>query len=115
MTRARRVVHQALALEDRHDAPRHADALEDRRRRDGVGRRDDRAESEGARPAQRRDEHVGDRGDDGRGEDHQAEREQDDRPQVRLELADRREVATREEQRRKEHEEHEIRRKLELR
>jgi len=59
--------------------------------------------------------HVGDRGDDGRGEDHQAEREQDDRPQVRLELADRREVATREEQRRKEHEEHEIRRKLELR
>ena len=42
----RRVVDQRLALDDRHVAPRRADARGDRRRRDGIGRRHDGAEHE---------------------------------------------------------------------
>ena len=50
----RRVVHQALAAEDRGGAPRHAQPLEHRLNRDGVGRRDDRAEQEAGGPRQLR-------------------------------------------------------------
>ena len=49
---ARAVVDQALALDDRHELARHAQPARDRRRRDRVGGRDDRAEHEGARPGQ---------------------------------------------------------------
>ena len=47
---ARRVVHEALALEDGHDLPRQAHAPRDGRGRDGVRRRDDGPEDESRRP-----------------------------------------------------------------
>ena len=103
-----RVVHQALALEDRHDAARHAHALEDGGRGDRVGRRHDGAECERAGPAERRHEHVRDDGDRASGEDHETEGEEEDRPQVGFEITQRREITARKEQRRQEHEEDEL-------
>ena len=50
----RRVVDQALALEDRDDPARDAEPAQDRGRRHGVGRRDDGAQGERRRPLQRR-------------------------------------------------------------
>ena len=47
----RRIVDEALALEDRHDAARDAEPLEDRRRRYGIGWGDDRPEGERGCPA----------------------------------------------------------------
>jgi hypothetical protein len=86
---ARGVVHQALALEHGHDAARHAELRQDRGRRHRVRRRHDGAEREGHRPRHLRNEEPHGRGDHQHGDDHQANREQPDRPQVRLEVAPR--------------------------
>ena len=51
-----RVVQQALALEDRHDAARQPEASGDRRHRDRVGRGDHRGERERGREGDRRDQ-----------------------------------------------------------
>ena len=59
---ARRVVDQALALQDRDNAAGDAEALGDRGRGDGVGGGDDRPEDEGRRPRKPGDgvDHGGD-------------------------------------------------------
>jgi len=82
------VVDQTLALEDRDDAPRHSEALEDGRCGDRVGGRDDAAERERAGPPEHWYEGVRDEGHAGRREEDQPEREQDDRAQVGLEFAE---------------------------
>ena len=62
-----RVVQQRLALEDRGDPARQPDPAADRRGRDRVGRRDDRADREGERPSEVGQEQLDDDGDtDGR-------------------------------------------------
>ena len=109
----RRVVEEALPLQDRHDAARHAEPPEDRRRGHGVRWRHDRPERDGGR-----DRHVGqlldDEG-DGRGrEQDQPDRQQQDRPQVGLEVPDGREVRGAEEDRRQEQQEHDVRRELDV-
>src|SRR5688500_8703398 len=77
-------------------------------RRDRVGRGNDRAEGGRGRQSEAGDERVGDERDDGRRRQDEPHREKRDRPQVRLEVADRREVAGAEEDRRQEQEEHEL-------
>ena len=58
----RRVVHEALALEDHDHAARHRQPRDDGRRGHGVRRRDDRAERDGDRPRHAREQHArGDR------------------------------------------------------
>ena len=52
------VVQQALAFEDRQDAMRRPELPQDRRRRRGVGRRDDGAERDRRRPRHRRHERA---------------------------------------------------------
>ena len=55
------VVDEALALDDRDRATRHAEPARDRRRGDRVGRRDDRAEHECRRPTRGRSRSGSDR------------------------------------------------------
>ena len=73
---ARRVVHEALALENRHDLPREAHALGDGRRGDGVRRRDDGAEDEGRGPRHARHEGHDDGGDRQRRRDDETDGEE---------------------------------------
>ena len=69
------VVHEALALDDRHELAWDAEPPGDRRRRERVGRRDDRAEDECAGPREVVDDGVrDDRDADGR-DDHEPDRE----------------------------------------
>ena len=104
----RRVVDEALALEDRDDPARDAEPLEDRRRGHGVGRRDDRPEGERGRPAEPRDERLGDDGDDDGRDQDEPDRQETDRPEVAPEVADRGEVAGPEQDRRQEQQEDEV-------
>ena len=80
------VVEQRLALEDRDDASRQPDPAADRRGRDGVGRRDDRADRERQRPAEVGQQQVDDHGHPGGGEDDQSDRQQQDRSPVGVEV-----------------------------
>ena len=108
------VVDQALALQDRHDAPRQPDPAGDRRGRDGVRRRDDRAERECRRPLDRQDR-MHEHRDPGGGEQHQPDAEQGDRPPVRPEVDQRRPDGRGVEQRRQQADQHDLRRQLEVR
>ena len=102
------VVEQRLPLEDRHDPARDADAPRDRGGRDGVRRGDDGTEREGGRPGDGRDHVVGhDRDADG-GERHQADREQQDRPAVGVEVDQRGLQRRGVEQRREQPDEHHL-------
>ena len=80
------VVDEALALDDRDRAARNAEAAGDRRRGERVGRRDDRAEHEAHGP--READHVVSRDrDHHHRQRHEPDREQRDRPQVALQVA----------------------------
>ena len=70
----RRVVDQALALDQRHEPPRQAEPRADGRGRDGIGRRDDRADHEAHRPREAADRRVADRRDGEHGHEHEARR-----------------------------------------
>ncbi len=85
-----RVVEQRLALQDRDDPARDADAAGDRGRRHGVRRRDDRAEGERRRPGHVRDDVVGHHRDADRREGDQPDRQQQDRATVGVEVDQRR-------------------------
>ena len=104
----RRIVHEALALEDGDHPARHPEPLEDGRRGDGVRRRDDRAERERGRPAQIRHQQMRHDRDRGHREQDEADGQQEDGPQVGLELADRGEVARTEQDRWQEQQEDEV-------
>jgi hypothetical protein len=104
----RRVVDQALPLEDRHYPARDAEPPEDGGRRDRIRWRDDRTERQRRSEAHRRDDRLRDETDGHRSEQHEADREQKDGPGVRPEVADRGEIGGREEDRRQEQREHQI-------
>ena len=106
------VVDQALALEDGHDPARDAEAPEDRRGRHGVRWRDDRAQGERDRGLDAGHEPLQDDTDDDRREQDEPDGEQEDRPRVRLEVADRREERRREQDRRQEQQEDDVRLEL---
>ena len=108
----RRVVDERLAFHDRDAAPRGAEPARDRRGRDRVGRRDDRAEDERRSPGEVRDV-VRDDGDAGHGRRDDADRERRDRPDVPAQLPQRREERGRVEQRRQEADQDQVGRKLE--
>ena len=81
-----RVVHEALPADDRRDAARDRDSLENCLRSNRVRRRDDRAERKGQRPGKLGDRRVHDDGNHRHREDDQADGVQPDRPCVALEL-----------------------------
>ena len=93
-----------MMLTIRRGAP---DALQDRGRRHRVGRRDDRAERERDRPRQP-DHLVGDDGDRGRGDQHEPDRGQRDRPRAVAQAAQVGEERGRVQQRRQEDEQHQV-------
>ena len=80
------VVDQALALDDRDDAPGNAKAPSDRRRGDGIGRGDDRAENERFGPAEV-ECGMSHHRDDAHRRQHQADRQQADLADVAAQLA----------------------------
>jgi hypothetical protein len=104
----RPVVREVLALDDRHDPARHAEAPDDLRGRDGVGGGDDRAEHERDAPG-----HAGqlvrDDGHHAGGGEDEADGQPADRPDVALQLARIGEERRAVQQRRKEDEQHEVR------
>ena len=104
----RGVVDQALALDQRHEPAREAEAGADRRRRDGIGRRHDGADHEADRPRQASDHGVADRGHHEHRREHEAHREQGDRPRIGAQVAQRGEEGARVEQRRQESDEHDV-------
>ena len=110
----RRVVDQALALEDRHDPPRHADPPGDRRGGDRVRWRDDRADREagGERSAGQRPPR--DQADSDRANATSADRQQQDRAPVGPEVDQRGADRGRVEQRRQQPDQHEIGREVDL-
>ena len=110
-----RVVDQRLALDDRHDAARDAEAPGDRGRGDGVGGGDDRAEHERGGPRHAVDHRVGDHRDAAGGGEHEPDRERADRPDVLPQLPQPGEVRRRVEQRRQEDQQHEVWLELEVR
>ncbi len=83
------VVHQALALEDRDDAARDVEPGQDRRRRHGVGGRDDGAEHERDGPGEVRHHELQRRAHRERGRNDEADGEQADGADVRPEIAPR--------------------------
>ena len=87
---------------------------ERRGRGDRVGRPDDRAEHERRLPAHPRHDRVGDDRDGRHRREHEADREQRERPHLGLELARRRVPAGRVQQRREEDEEHDVGIELEV-
>ena len=109
------VVDEALALDDRDDAARHADPADDLGRGERVGGRDDRAERERARPGETRHGRVTRPPRRRTSSLRRAEGQQRDRAQVRLQVAQAGEERRRVEQRRQDRDEHEIRRQLEVR
>ena len=82
-----RVVEEALAFEDHEQPVRRAKLLEHRRRRRGVGRRDDRAERDRGRPRHVGHQHPRDDRDDDDRERDRAERQARDRAPVRAQVA----------------------------
>ena len=80
----RRIVQETLALDDRDQVPRNPQALENRRRRELVGRRDDRTEHERHRPTEVADDGMGDDRDHDRGRRHQADRQHPNLTGIRL-------------------------------
>jgi len=75
------IIRKPLALEDDEDPPRHAELAGDGERRHHVRRRDNGAEQEADVPRQP-DQVVRRGGDREGGEDHAADRQQDDRAQI---------------------------------
>ena len=108
------VVDQALPLDEAADPTGEPEALRDRSGGRGVRRRDDRAENERHRPREPRNDGVGDERDEHHGQQHEADRQKDDRLQVRAELAEGREEGRAVEERRQDGDENEIRGKLDL-
>ena len=108
------VVDETLALDDRHELARNAEATRDRGRRERVRRGDDRPEHERARPREVFDHRVCDDGHaDGRHGD-EAHRQQPDRPCGRSQVAKRGEEGRAVEERRQHAEEDELGLELEL-
>ena len=105
---AGRVIHQAFALQDRDDAPGQAEPLRDRGRGNGVGRGDDRAEHERRRQRQAGNHPMRDEGHDDRGRNDQPDREHENGPQVKPEIAPRGEEGLDVEQGRQEEEENQV-------
>ena len=103
----RRVVDQALALEDVDDSPRRADALKDRCGRDRVRGRDDRPERERDRPREL-DHLVGNDGDGRRRDQHEPDRVEGDRPRAVAQAAQVGEERGRVQQRRQEDQQHQV-------
>ena len=101
------VVGQPFALEHDEDAARHAELAGNRQRRHHVRRRDDGPQQEADAPGQA-DQVMRRGGDREGGEDHAADRQQDDRPEVGFELAPAHGDARRIDQRRQHHEQHQF-------
>ena len=99
------VVDHRLAFDQQPHPLGGAEAAEDRGRGDGVGGGEDGAEHRRLGPAQLRDQRVGDDGDDGRGDEDEADREQRQRPHQRPQLQRRGAPAGRVDERRQEDEE----------
>ena len=108
------VVGQPLALEDDEDPARHAELAGDRQRRHHVRRRDDGAEQEADIPRQP-DQIMRGGGHREGGEDHAADRQQDDGAQIVLEFAPAHGDAGRIDQRRQHHQQHQFRRQFQRR
>ena len=108
------VVDQALALDDRHRPSGHTEAASDRRGGDRVRGGDDRAEHEGFRPA-KVERLVSDHRDDDHRREHEADRQERDRADGALQLAQRREEGGRVEQRGEQDEQDELRLELDVR
>ena len=104
---ARRVVHQALAVQDRGHARGHPQALGHRADGDGVGRRDDGAQGERHREGQAGHERMRDQAHRQRREDDEPHGQEEDRPLGLGQLAQRHEPAVGEDERRQEAEEEE--------
>ena len=110
-----RVVEQRLPLEDRDDAPRKADPAADRGRGHSVRRRDDRTDREGRPPAEVGQERMHQDRDTHGGEGDQADRQQQDRATVRVEVDQARLERCGVQQRREQAEEHHLRLQLHVR
>ena len=108
------VVDEALALDDRDDPPRRAQARRDLGRRERVGRRHDRPEREGDGPRKSDPRVRDDRNRDHR-RGHEPERQQRDRPLVRAQVAQRGEERAGVEERRQDGHEHDVRGQRDLR
>ena len=108
----RRVVEEALALKHGDQPLRKAQPVSDRCRRDGVGRRYDRAQRDGGRERHARHQPRNDHGHGERGREHQAQRQQRDRPSLPPQLARRGHVASREQDRRQKQEQDDLRLEL---
>ena len=101
------VVGEPFALEHDEDAARHAELARNRQRRHHVRRRDDGAQQEADAPGQP-DQVMRRGGDREGGEDHAADRQQDDRAQVGLEFAPAHGNARRIDQRRQHQQQHQF-------
>ncbi len=109
------IVDQALPFEDLHDASRNVEPRQDRRRRYGIRGRHDGAERERGGPGQIRDEELEGGAHRQGGGDHQADGEQPDRPDVRLEIAPRSQQGSLVEDRGQDQHQQELRVELQLR
>ena len=103
----RRVVGEAFAFQNRQQPARQLEAPPQRGGRDRIRRRDDGAEHEAGRPGQP-ERIMRDRRDRRRGEQHAADRERQDRPQVGAEAAPAHADAGGVEQRRQQREQRQI-------
>ena len=108
------VVGKPLALEHDENAARHAELAGDRQRRHHVGRCDDGAEQEADAPRQP-DQIMRRGGDREGGEDHAADRQQDDGAEIGFEFAPAHGDAGRIDQRRQHHQQHQFGRQFERR
>ena len=85
----RRIIEESLTLEDRHDAAGKADAISHCSRRDGIGWRDDRPQREADGQRQLRHDGMQGEADAQCREQHEPDREQEDRAKVAPEVRDR--------------------------
>ena len=108
------VVHERLALDDRHEPARDAEAARDCARSEWIRRCDDRAEHERRSPGEP-EGGVRDRADSRHRRGDETQSEQRDRTEVRAEVAQRREEPSRIEQRGQHADEHELRRQRDAR
>ena len=108
------VVGEPFAFEDDENTARQPEPAGDRQRRHHVRRRDDGAEQEADIPRQP-DQIMRRGGDREGGEDHAADRQQDDRAQIGFELAPAHGDAGRIDQRRQHHQQHQFRRQFQRR
>ena len=104
-----RVVDQALALDQRHEPARDAEARGDRRRRHRIGGCDDGADHEADGPGEAADQGVAHRSHREHRREHEAQGEQRDGPRIGAQVAQRGEEGGRVEQRRQEADEHDVR------